>query len=139
MKIGNLNRRFGWAWLFLFLVLGFVIETLIGINKEYAANYAGTSGIAMQRELLRGAHAHGNLLSFFNLFYAYYIDSALLSDGLKRTGSILAVIGAILIPLGLFIMVFAPDIIFLNPIGGIAIILAGLIMAVGHLRQAEVS
>lgn len=64
MEIGTRNGKFGWLWLGLFLIFGFIIEIVLIMNKEYAANYAGVEKtLGFTRELLRSAHAHGNLLA----------------------------------------------------------------------------
>lgn len=136
MVYGNLNRQFGWAWLAIFLTLGLVIELRLVTDPNYAANFAGTEGLALERELLRSAHAHGAILALLNLHYGLYIDKAMLGNGVKRAGSILAVAGAILLPLGLLGIVFiAEPFGAISMLGGISLIISAAIQAVGHFKQ----
>jgi amino acid transporter len=107
MAIGDLNKRFGWFWLTVFVIVGFYIELSMG-DPKYLGNW--------RRELYRALHAHGNLLAVVNLIYAYY---------------------AILIPIGLFVMTLASDPQSIAPpvltwLGGVATIAAVGIMAYGY-------
>lgn len=137
MKIGNRNRRFGWVWLAVGMILGATIEIRLFTDPSYAESFAGTSGIAQVRELWRAAHAHVNVLALMNLLYAMYIDKAVLSDGLKNLGSWLALLGAISLPAGLFLASFVLSLGILAPLGGLLLIAGIIIMAVGHLRLRE--
>jgi hypothetical protein len=128
MAIGDLNKRFGWFWLTVFVIVGFYIELSMG-DPKYLGNW--------RRELYRALHAHGNLLAVVNLIYAYYLVDANLSDSLKSWGSRLMVVGAILIPIGLFVMTLASDPQSIAPpvltwLGGVATIAAVGIMAYGY-------
>jgi hypothetical protein len=128
MVIGDLNKRFGWIWLSIFVIVGFYIELQMG-SMEYLGNW--------RRELYRGMHAHGNLLSVVNLIYAVYLADANLSDSLKNWGSRLMVIGAVLIPVGIYAMTLATSPETIGPpvltwLGAIATIIAVLIMAKGY-------
>lgn len=139
MKIGTRNGKFGWLWLGLFVILGFVIEIVLVTNKKYAANYSGLEGtIGYTRELLRTAHAHGNLLSVLNIIYGLFIDKTTLADGLKNTGSWLAIAGAVIMPLSLIALGFGISAVGpLSSLGGLAIIIAVWILAIGYLRVSE--
>jgi hypothetical protein len=128
MVIGDLNKRFGWIWLSIFVIVGFYIELQMG-SMEYLGNW--------RRELYRGMHAHGNLLAVVNLIYAVYLADANLSDSLKNWGSRLMVVGAVLIPIGIFGMTLAasPETIappILTWIGALATIVSVLVMAKGY-------
>jgi hypothetical protein len=128
MVIGDLNKRFGWIWLSIFVIVGFYIELQMG-SMEYLGNW--------RRELYRAMHAHGNLLAVVNLIYAVYLADANLSDSLKNWGSRLMVVGAVLIPIGIFGMTLAasPETIappILTWLGALATIVAVLIMAKGY-------
>lgn len=98
MALGDLNRRFGWAWLTLGVILGGYMELQMG-DPNWLGNW--------KRELIRGAHVHANLLAVVNLLYAKYVGDANLSDSMKSWGSRLMVTGAILIPIGLLAMTLA--------------------------------
>lgn len=139
MRYGNLNRRFGWLWLLLFMSIGLIIEIRLIIDPVYAANYSGTAGIGQMRSLFRAAHGHGNLLAVVNILYGLYIDTANLPNGLKRAGSVAAVVGAILQPIGLFGAAFLEPVGALALIGGLLIILAVAIISWGHLTQSDMS
>lgn len=135
MKIGSRNSRFGWLWLGLFLTVGLIIEVTLAINKEYAASYAGVEGtIGFTRELLRSAHAHGNLLAIINILFALYIDKITLSDGLKNLGSWLAIFSAVVMPIGMFGLAFGfIPAAALNFLGALAMITAVFILGFGNL------
>lgn len=139
MGLETRNSRFGWIWLGTFMVVGFIIEINLATNKEFAASAIGPEGtIGYTRELVRGAHAHGNLTAILNLVYGIYLSQVALSERVKNIGSWLAIIGAILMPLGLLGLAFGqvaggP----LTSLGGLAAIGAVLIMVVGHLRYSK--
>jgi hypothetical protein len=128
MTVGDLNRRFGWFWLTVFMTVGFYIELRMG-DTTYLGNW--------RRELYRGMHAHGNLLAVVNLIYAKYILDANISDSLKNWGSRLMVAGAFLIPIGIFGMTLAENPQAIAPpiltwLGALVTVVAVAIMAYGN-------
>jgi hypothetical protein len=128
MTVGDLNRRFGWFWLTIFVIVGFYIELRMG-DSSYLGNW--------RRELYRGMHAHANLLAVVNLIYAGYLADANLTESLKNWGSRLMVAGAMLIPLGIFGMTLAENPELISPpiltwLGALATIIAVAIMAYGN-------
>jgi len=133
MKVGLRNRKFGWLWLGLFLIVGLIIEVMLVINEEYSANYAGIEGtIGFTRELLRSAHAHGNLLAIINILLALYIDKTAVSDALKNLASWLAIFSAVVMPIGMFGLAFGfTPAGAANVFGALAMITAVLIMGFG--------
>ncbi|HEB12146.1 MAG TPA: hypothetical protein ENI11_00530 [Actinobacteria bacterium] len=133
MNIGSRNSKFGWLWLGLFLIVGVVIEVTLVINKDYAANFSGVEGsVGFTRELVRGAHAHGNLLAIINILFGLFIGKAELSDGLKNKGSWLAIISAVLMPIGMFGLGFGfTPAGALTMLGAISMIVAVFIVGFG--------
>ena len=135
MSVGSRNGKFGWLWLGLFLIVGVGIEVTLVMNKDYAANMSGAEGtIGFTRELVRGAHTHGNLLAVINILFGLFIGKASLSDGLKNVSSWLAIIAAVLMPIGMFGLGFG-----FTPAGGltllgaISMIIAVLMLGFGNL------
>lgn len=138
MKVGNRNRRFGWIWLTLGMILGAIIEFRLVIDQAgFGKNFAGNEGIAQMRQFWRFSHVHINVLAIMNLLYALYIDKAVLSERAKNWGSWLAIIGAIVLPGAIFLGSFAIPFAALAPLGGLMLIAALIIIAVGHWRVRE--
>lgn len=137
MEVGVRNKKFGWLWLALFMVMGFIIEVKLGTDKEFMANSIGPEGsLGFTRELLRSAHAHGNLLAVVNILFAMNIDMTGLSDGLKNIGSWLAIIGAVILPLCLIGLAFGVQ--AAGPVaslGALALIAAIAIIAFGNFSK----
>lgn len=129
MNFGNLNIKFAWIWLLLFTILGALLEIML-LSETWEADY-----LLPTRALLRSSHVHALLLSFYNLFYGIMIDGAKLTDRAKRGGSIHAVIGAIVLPLGLFLGAFFQPARYLSPLGGLAIIASTAVMVKGYLGK----
>jgi len=139
MEKGRKNYIFGWFWLGIFMVVGFAMEIALATNKEYAANFSGEQGtIGYTRELIRAAHAHGNLLSILNILYALFIDKTTLSDKLKGLGSWLAIIGAVLLPFGLLGLSQGMEVAgALSALGGLTLIVAVFLIAFGNMGRKE--
>lgn len=125
MAIGEKNVKFGWIWLGLFIILGGYLLMRV----------ADPAWGGMQRMVWRAAHVHGNLLGIVNILYGLAIDKVKIADGLKQTGSWLAIVGTILFVGSLFLMPFYSQLAMVELIGGAAVILAVLIMAYGQLTS----
>ncbi len=83
-------------------------------------------------------HAHGALLAFLNIVYGLSIDNVALSDKSKKLGSILAVVGAVLVTLGFYFLQVMPLNAFGFPfrvVGGISLVVAIVIIAFGQLKK----
>ncbi len=91
--------------------------------------------LAPTRSLWRSAHVHGLLLSFYNLFYGAQIDMTNLTDRAKRGGSVHAIIGAIVLPVALFLSTFYNPLRYLAALGGLAIIGSAVVMVKGQLEK----
>lgn len=73
--------RFGWTSLFVFVVLGVVIEGMHGFKVDW---YLAV-GNETRRFLWRLAHAHGTFLSLVHLAFAWSLGSA--GERLPQLGS----------------------------------------------------
>jgi hypothetical protein len=149
MAIGDLNKKFGWIWLLIGPLMGlYITSQMTSLGAAYFAAtreamiagqnvtlYVGEPGIRVANRLL---HVHSALLAILNIVYGLSIDSVNLSDKTKRLGSILAVVGAILVTLAFYFLqvtsVSALSVPF-RIIGGIGLGVAIVIMAVGQLKK----
>ncbi len=89
------------------------------------------------RSLWRSAHVHGLLLSFYNLFYGTQINNTNLTDRAKRGGSVHAIIGAIVLPVALFLSAFYNPLRYLAAFGGLAIIASAVVMVRGQFKGED--
>lgn len=119
--------RFGWRSLLVFLVLGIVLEALLGFKVDWYLDVANEA----RRTVWRLAHAHGALLSIVSILYGLTLrTSASLTVPRTELISKLLLGGIILLPGGfflggLFIYDGDPGLgIFLAPIGALALFLA---------------
>jgi hypothetical protein len=130
-EIGRGNIRFGWIWILLFTVFGGFLEMRL-LDAVWAEQF-----LAPTRALWRSAHVHGLLLSFYNLFYGIQIDKANLSERAKRGGSVHAIIGAIVLPVALFLSAFYTPLRYLAALGGLAVIGSAAVMVKGQLARVD--
>ena len=133
--LNDLQRRhlaFGWRMLFLFLLLGFALETLHGLKIDWYLE----SSSETRRFLWTLAHAHGSLLAILNLAFAFTLQASGSFDEAKAklvSPSLMA--ANILLPLGFFlggIVVYQGDPgagILLAPIGAVFLIIAVALIA----------
>ena len=128
-EIGRANLRFGWIWILLFTAFGGFLEIKL-LDEQWAEQF-----LAQTRALWRSAHVHGLLLSFYNLFYGLLIDKTGLSERAKRGGSIHAIIGAVVLPISLFLSAFYYPLRYLAALGGLAVIGSAAVMVKGHLSR----
>jgi hypothetical protein len=129
VEIGRSNIRFGWMWILLFTVFGGFLEMKL-LDQVWAVGV-----LEPTRSLWRSAHVHGLLLSFYNLFYGAQIDKTNLSDRAKRGGSVHAIIGAVVLPIALFLSAFYNPLRYLAALGGLAIIGSAAVMVKGQLER----
>jgi hypothetical protein len=128
-EIGKANLRFGWIWILLFTIFGGFLEMKL-LDQVWSEQF-----LAPTRALWRSAHVHGLLLSFYNLFYGSQIDRTNLTNRAKRGGSIHAIIGAIVLPIALFLSAFYNPLRYLAALGGLAIIGSAAVMVKGQLKE----
>lgn len=149
MAIGDLNKKFGWIWLLIAPLLGILITAMFNSRgAEYSSvmnevTIAGQNvtlymGEAFPRVANRLLHVHSGLVAFLNILYGLSIDNVPLTEKTKRLGSILAVAGAVLVTFGLYsiqVMSLSSLSFPLRVLGGISIVLAVLILAVGEIKK----
>ncbi len=129
VEIGRSNIRFGWMWILAFTVFGGFLEMKL-LDQVWAVGV-----LEPTRSLWRSAHVHGLLLSFYNLFYGAQIDKTGLSDRAKRGGSVHAIIGAIVLPVALFLSAFYNPLRYLAALGGLAVIGSAAVMVKGQFKE----
>jgi len=91
-NFGKLNVSFGWTW----FVVGTLVAMYIGLfafTGEWLGGYD-----ALPRRLVRLAHLAFMALSLTNVLYGLTIDHAALPSWAKRTGSLLIITAAVLMP-----------------------------------------
>ena len=116
------NLVIGSIWIVLFLMLGGFLEVKLGT--------AGPEWFqSSMRSFMKTAHLHGAMFGVLNLLYALLIKNFKLEGGLIAAGSWLAVIGALIFPVALFLAAFAEGVVKAAPLGGASMILAWLAMA----------
>lgn len=149
MAIGDLNKKFGWLWLLIAPLIGLYITAQFSSRgSDYSSvlneiTIAGEDltlymGEAFPRIANRLLHVHIGLLAFINILYGMSIDNVPLTEKTKKSGSILAVIGAILVSLAFFFLQVEPlsELGFpLRIIGGIGLVVSILILVVGELKK----
>ena len=119
MTAGDLNKTFGWIWLLILLP----ISLLLGMNMNVSALIVAN----------RPLHAHSGLLAFLNILYGLSIDAVPISDKIKRIGSMLAILGTILVTIGFYSFQFESILFF-----GVPLILVAIgIMAYGQLKKMK--
>ncbi|MCZ7356112.1 MAG: hypothetical protein O8C66_07155 [Candidatus Methanoperedens sp.] len=149
MAIGDLNKKFGWIWLLIGPLMGlYITSRMVGLGAAYSAAtkevmiagqnvtlYMGEPGMRVVNRLL---HVHSGLLAILNIVYGLSIDNVNLSDKTKRLGSILAVAGAILVTLAFYFLLITSLRALAVPfrtLGGISLVIAVVIIAVGQLKK----
>jgi len=128
-SIGQSNIRFGWIWILVFTVFGGFLEMKL-LDAVWAVGV-----LEPTRALWRSAHVHGLLLAFYNIFYGIQIDKTTLTDKSKRGGSVHAIMGAIVLPVALFLSVFYSPLRYLAALGGLAIIGSAVVMVKGQPKE----
>ena len=123
--IGRRNITFGWTWMF----LGILVAAGIGLyafTPDWLGGYA-----SLQRRFLRLGHISFIALPLINIIYGLLIDTARLSDRLKKTGSALMIIAATFMPLINFLCivnVFFQNFFFIPALsfaGAVALMMVG--------------
>jgi hypothetical protein len=129
------HLRLGFGALTLFVAIGLVLETILGLRVPWYVDDAH----ATRRTMLTLAHAHGALLSLVHVAFALTASSSACRTIPSRTTSRALFAALVLVPAGFFgggwvIHDGDPGVaIFLVPIGGVAL-LAGLLGTLRALR-----
>jgi hypothetical protein len=132
MNYGNVNIVAG----FIGLLLAACGGMALGITFDQFAVRDGNHVLSIVRFYLREGHSHGMPISFYNLFIGLLLDRVQLSNRLKKTCMILALI-AFFLPIGLVAKGAAGAPIDFPPIGMIGVlgVLGSIIlMLIGALR-----
>ena len=116
------NLIVGSLWVMIFMVLGAYLEMQLGTDgKEWQGSLA--------RGMWKTAHLHGAIFGILNILYGLLIKSLNFEDKIINTGSIFAILGALLFPVSLFLGGISFKFVYVAPIGGLCMIVAWLIMS----------
>lgn len=122
------NLIIGSLWILLFMVLGAYLEMRLG-----------TGGKEWQDSLTRGmwktAHLHGAIFGILNILYGLLIKGLNFDDKIINTGSIFAILSALLFPVSLFLGGINFKFAYIAPIGGLCMIIAWLIMSYKIIKK----
>ena len=110
----------GALWIFLFMVLGSILELRLGAGEEWLQS--------SMRQFWKTAHLHGGIFGMLNILYALVIRRMKLSGKTIAAGSILAIVGTVIFPIGLFFAGIMYNFVYVVPLGGLCMILAWLLM-----------
>lgn len=131
MEIGQLNIALGW----MVMVFGIVTGSILGMYA-FAGPFRPPKGHehygALPRRMFRLAHIAYVALPMISILYGQHIDSANLSDELKRLGSYAMILGMIGVPTLLIPAAYWNPIKYLEVIPVTAILLALGLMAWGY-------
>lgn len=131
MNHGRKNIVFGFCYLVIMLVLGMFLAFKL---KDTAW---AKEPFAFPRVVMRAAHVHGNLESVLNILVGLLVDRISVGDGLKKTISILMIIGAIMHSGMLLLTPALPAISNLAVVGAITLVIAIVLMAYGAIAGIE--
>jgi uncharacterized membrane protein len=136
LAIGDLNKKFGWILLLIFLLFGIYLGFKTGAART-ADDMTWLTSRARKAFMI--THTHGTALAFLNIFYGMAIDGTALSDRLKRTGSYFAIIGAIVMPTALLLWAYwaSAKPYMLANISGVFTIIAVLILVYGFYQKED--
>ncbi|MFQ5905307.1 MAG: hypothetical protein ACE5JA_01920 [bacterium] len=125
------NMVIGALWIFLFMILGSVLEFKLGAGEEWLQS--------PMRQLWKTAHLHGAIFGILNIIYALLITRMKLNGKTISAGSILALAGALVFPTSLFLAGIFYNFVYAAPFGGVSMILAWLLMSLALTgRKAQV-
>jgi uncharacterized membrane protein YgdD (TMEM256/DUF423 family) len=111
----------------MFMILGAYLEIKLGAGDEWKES--------MTRGMWKTAHLHGAIFGILNIVYGLLIRNLKLDGKLIKTGSIFAVIAALLFPVGLFLGGINFKFVYIAPIGGLCMIIAWAIMFYKLLKE----
>lgn len=131
---GRHNMAFGFLFMGLFMVYGFVLIYLRDFSPDKEAWIAGDgNGPHFESRL---AHVHGNLFAFLNIVIGFLLMRSAMPARQHRTIAWLALLG-MLMPLGILLEIY----LHLSPIfvliGAVLIVLAVVLLGLYFLRTKE--
>jgi hypothetical protein len=130
-KIGKINIAFGWCWLF----VGIVMAMLMGMyafNADWLGGYT-----SLPRRFLRLSHISFMALSLANVIYGLSLESANLTDKLKKIGSYLMIVAAVFMPLICLLSIYRSLFRAFFCIPALSFAAAVFIMAMGQLKRSD--
>lgn len=128
---GRKNIVFGFCYLVIILILGMFLAFKLK-DTAWAKEPFG-----FPRVVMRAAHAHGNLESVLNILVGLLVDRISVGDGLKKTISILMIIGAVMHSGMLLLTPALPALSNLTAVGAITLVIAIALMAYGAIAGIE--
>lgn len=131
---GRHNIAFGFLFMGLFMVYGFVLIYLRDFSPDKEAWIAGDgNGPHFESRL---AHVHGNLFAFLNIVIGFLLMRSAMPTKQHRTIAWLALLG-MLMPLGILLEIY----LHLSPIfvliGAVLIVLAVVLLGLYFIRTKE--
>ena len=131
---GRHNMAFGFLFMGLFMMYGFVLIYLRDFSPDKEAWIAGDgNGPHFESRL---AHVHGNLFAFLNIVIGFLLMRSAMPARQHRTIAWLALLG-MLMPLGILLEIY----LHLSPIfvliGAVLIVLAVVLLGLYFLRTKE--
>ena len=130
------HLKFGWGLIAVYVLLGMFLETMHGFKVGFYLDV----GNEARRLVWTLAHTHGTLIGVLNLGFALTLPRLELAEAQLRLASMLFVLAGIVMPLGFLlggIVIYGGDPglpILLAPLGGLFLIGAVLLAALGALR-----
>lgn len=128
--MGRKNIIFGWLWL--------LCALLAGAYFQFKAEASGLEGMSPAQMMFWMAFIpiNAGALAIMNIVYGYCLDQVNLSDRLKITAGLLAIMGTILFSGSFFLAtIIRYELVKLIPLGTWCIILAIVILIVGFVKR----
>lgn len=126
------NYIVGALWIMLYMLIGVYFEAMIAQGKiqDLMQSQAG--------HFLKSAHVHGGMFGMLNILYGFLAHRTHSSGTLINVGTWLAVVGALVFPVALFLAgAVHPMIIRVAPLGALSMIAAWGIMSYLLLTMGE--
>jgi len=130
MGIGNRNKKFGWLWMLIGIIVGAVLG-MWSFNGPFASPLGDYT--SLPRRLVRLAHIAFIALGIINVLYGYEIDK--LKQSSKLLGSWAMMLGAIMMPIFLIGAAFYEPMKYLTVIPASLVIIALFVMVWGKLKD----
>lgn len=130
-RIGRINIRFGWCWLFAGLLEGMWLG-LYAFKGDWLGGYA-----SLTRRFLRLSHIAFMALALTNILYGLCLDSVKLSERVKRTGSYAMITAAVSMPAVCILSVFNSFFQSLFFIPALSFACGVFTMALGQIKKAD--
>ena len=145
IDVGRKNLAFGWMWLALGMLFGFFMFIKMR-QPEWAGNpfeltnwlnHAAVAAYSYPRAAWRLAHAHWATLGIVNIVFGMLIDRVELSRFAKQAGSVLCILGTMILAAGFFAAGLNPDFSILAVPGFLCVAIAAVIQLGGWLKTVR--